>query len=140
LPTPPGWQDIFTRRPADGQAILARRTIEETQPVFGHWNAEGDCLVCGTGWWTLKDFDIWRWRAVSRPLPRSSVPHPVKGWSDVWHDPPEDQQPVWLRRMGRITAAVPALWDLSNGGFCLAKSDNLIPWQYVWRWKPRDVA
>jgi hypothetical protein len=42
--------------------------------------------------------------------------------------------------MGRITAAVPALWDLTNMGFYVGISDNLIPWQYVWRWKPRDVA
>jgi hypothetical protein len=42
--------------------------------------------------------------------------------------------------MGRLAAAVPALWDLSNGGLCVGKSDHLIPWQYVWRWKPRDVA
>ena len=134
------WKDMFTKRPADGQAVLGRRTIWETAPIFGYWNGEGDCLVCGTDGWTLKDFDLWKWRAVKGALPPWPVPGPVKGWSDVWHTPPEDQQPVWLRRMGRITAAVPALWDLTNMGFYVGISDNLIPWQYVWRWKPRDVA
>ena len=42
--------------------------------------------------------------------------------------------------MGRMTAAVPALWGLPQAGLYVGLSDNLIPWQYVWRWKPRDVA
>jgi hypothetical protein len=54
--------------------------------------------------------------------------------------PPADKEPVWLRRMGRVTAAVPALWDLPTMGFYVRASDNPIPWQHVWRWKPRDVA
>jgi hypothetical protein len=131
---------MFTKRPADGQDLLARRTIWETAPIFGVWNADGDCLVCGTGDWMLMDYEIWKWQALKHVLPPWPVPGPVKGWSDVWHTPPADQQPVWLRRMGRITAALPALWDLSNMSFCVRKSDNQIPWQHVWRWKPRDVA
>jgi len=134
---------MFSKRPADGQAIMACRTIWKTQPLFGAWNGEGDCLVCGTGWWTLKDFDIWKWRAFpGEALPPCPVPGPVKGWSDVWKNPPGDQEPVWVQRMGYITACIPALWDLSNGSFCVPVrvSQNLIPWQYVWRWKPREVG
>ena len=81
------WKDMFTKRPADGQAVLARRTIWETAPIFGYWNGEGDCLVCGTDGWTLKDFDLWKWRAVKGALPPWPVPGPVKGWSYVWHTP-----------------------------------------------------
>ena len=97
--------------------------------VFDTWDAENHCLACGPGWWTPEDFEIWRWQATKGAPPRWPVPHPVKGWPDVWHDRPEDQQPVWLRRMDRLMAAVPALWDLSNGGFCVAKSHNPTPWQ-----------
>ena len=52
------WKDMFTKRPAVGQAMLACRTIWETAPIFGVWNADGDCLVCGTGDWMLMDYEI----------------------------------------------------------------------------------
>src|ERR1019366_3506626 len=89
------WKDMFTKRPGEGQPVLARRTIWETAPIFGYWNAEGDCLVCGTGGWTLKDFELWKWRAVKGALPPWPVPHYVKAWSDVWDHPPADKEPGW---------------------------------------------
>ena len=70
---------MFTKRPADGQAVLARRTILETAPIVGYWNGEGDCLVCGTDGWTLKDFDLWKWRAVKGALPPLARAWPGQG-------------------------------------------------------------
>ena len=133
---------MFTKRPADGQAIWARRVIYDTQPIWGTWNADCDCLICGIDGWTLKDVDIWKWKAIKGALHPWPVPQWVKGWSDVWLTPPADRQPVWVRRMGCVAAAVPAFWDLPNMGFCvgISISDNLIPWQYVFRWKPRDAV
>jgi hypothetical protein len=82
------WHDIYTRPPANGDLIWAHRSIFDTPPLYGTWDAAAGCLVCGLDGWRLNDYEIWTWKPFSGPLPDFPVPAPVSGWVDPWHNPP----------------------------------------------------
>jgi hypothetical protein len=121
------WHDIYTRPPADGALIWAHRSIFDTPPIYGTWDAADASLVCGLDGWRLNDYEIWTWKPFSGPLPDFPAPAPVSGWVDPWHNPPADAQPPWVRRFSPSPAALAASWSLPAKGFIVTGSPNVLP-------------
>ena len=135
------WKDIFSTPPADGQNIVARRWLPDTADVFGTWVAQAqNRLLVRPSPFALQQSELWCWKPLAGDLPPWPVPHAAKDWRDPWTFPPADGTLVWIRRFPPWTPALPARWSVGDASFMQdqpSDSPFRLPWQAVWRWKPR---
>ena len=137
------WHDILTVPPADGDMIFVRRYPEDTPPLYGQWSLADNGLLLPDvpprqGPWSLPWTFITYWRHITTP-PVPPPPAPPKSWRDTYLYPPNDAQPVWLRRWPGGGAAVAAIYTAADGTFAITPSPGLVlsgPWFCFYQWKP----
>ena len=135
------WHDFGTVLPPPNQLVRLRRFPEGTPPYFGTFDADTGTAVSGVGagyqfvtpWHCLTHWTILYGAPGQWPQP----PSPEARWRDPFWTPPTEGQRVWLRRFESDTASVQATWAHAQQAFAIQDTSWLLPWHYVWKWKPR---
>jgi hypothetical protein len=137
------WHDIISVAPEDGQMILARRYPEDTPPLSGQWSlADAGLLLPSlpshTAPWVIPWTFLTHWRPLTTP-PAYPAPGSPKGWRDTYFYPPNNSQPVWLRRFPGDFAALPATYSAPDGLFTVVPCQGATlsaPFYCFYQWKP----
>ena len=137
------WHDLITSPPGDGEMILARRYPADTPPLYGRWSLADSGLLLPalpsqSGPWSIPWTFITYWRSTPSP-PSYPAPDSPKGWRDTYFYPPDDAQPIWLRRFPGDFAALPATYSAPDGTFAVISSQGAIlcaPFYCFYQWKP----
>ncbi len=137
----PLWHDFSIVLPPAAQLVRLRRYPEDTPPYFGTFDADAGQAVSsvGSGYqWVTPWLALTHWTPLSGApgqWPQPTTPQQV--WRDPFWTPPTDGQLVWLRRFDSDTASVKAAYDYARAAYAIDSTTWLLPWYYVWKWKPR---
>ena len=134
------WYDFGSVAPPPGLLVRLRRYPEDTPPYYGTFDfTTGEASTQVASGYTFRTPwpSLTHWATLTGTPPQwpIAVP-PGTTWRDPLWSTPTDGQWCWLKRWHQHAAIVSGQWSTDLQGFKIRDTTWLLPWHFVWKWKP----